>query len=226
MFGAPEESRTPDPRLKRALLYQLSYRRIFPISPGSVWLSQMEFIQSFRFARLVHLFNLYCSSPLEGYTFSGSISPVGVYQPAALLIGLPALLTAAQLDLSRFCAGFSPEGMTLLCRHKMEICVGLRRLSVSPRTLDRSKIAITGMVEREGNDPSSCGFSDRRSDLISYRSIEKGGSLCNSPSPNIQHGIWSMAAEVGLEPTGRSSRPTVFKTAPRTYWGQFRHVGE
>lgn len=27
------------------------------------------------------------------------------------------------------------------------------------------------MVERDGNDPSSCGFSDRRSDLVSYRSI-------------------------------------------------------
>ena len=37
----------------------------------------------------------------------------------------------------------------------------------------------------------------------------------------------SVAAEVGLEPTSHSSRPTVFNTAPRTYWGQFRHmVGE
>lgn len=34
-----------------------------------------------------------------------------------------------------------------------------------------------------------------------------------------------MATEVGLEPTSRSSRPTVFKTAPRTYWGQLRHIG-
>ena len=45
------------------------------------------------------------------------------------------------------------------------------------------------------------------------------GSLESSKYQHIP-----LAAEVGLEPTSRSSRPTVFKTAPRTYWGQFRHL--
>lgn len=33
-----------------------------------------------------------------------------------------------------------------------------------------------------------------------------------------------VATEVRLELTERSSRPTVFKTAPRPYWGQLRHL--
>ena len=100
-FGAPEESRTPDPRLKRALLYQLSYRRI-----------------------------LNC--------------PVCTVSPLIL------------------------RPLVTPFRHKT-------RSSYSD-FIPPNKIAVHVfiMVEREGNDPSSCGFSDRRSDLISYRSVKEG----------------------------------------------------
>ena len=48
-----------------------------------------------------------------GHTFSGSRSPVAVCQRAALLIGLPALLTAAQVSLSRFaCVRLPRTGAT------------------------------------------------------------------------------------------------------------------
>jgi hypothetical protein len=80
------------------------------------------------------------------------------------------------------------------------------------------------MVERDGNDPSSCGFSDRRSDLISYRSVKRGKSQYDLPGSNIQHGIWSMAAQVGFEPTVRSSRTTVFKTAAINQTRPLRHI--
>ena len=37
--------------------------------------------------------------------------------------------------------------------------------------------SLTRLVEREGNDPTSSGFSDQRSDLISYLSICMGGNF-------------------------------------------------
>lgn len=97
-IGAPEESRTPDPRLKRALLYQLSYRRL-----------------------------LNC--------------PVCTVSP---LILRP-LVTPFRHKTWSHCIDFMYP--VKFAAH------------------------VLIMVERDGNDPSSCGFSDRRSDLISYRSI-------------------------------------------------------
>ena len=113
-FGAPEESRTPDPRLKRALLYQLSYRRI-----------------------------LNC--------------PVCTVSPLIL------------------------RPLVTPFRHKT-------RSSYSD-FIPPNKIAVHVfiMVERDGNDPSSCGFSDRRSDLISYRSKEKRSCGTTSHGALITH---------------------------------------
>ena len=118
-FGAPEESRTPDPRLKRALLYQLSYRRI-----------------------------LNC--------------PVCTVSPLIL------------------------RPLVTPFRHKT-------RSSYSD-FIPPNKIAVHVfiMVERDGNDPSSCGFSDRRSDLISYRSKEKRscGTTSLASIYNMVYEVW------------------------------------
>ena len=110
-FGAPEESRTPDPRLKRALLYQLSYRRI-----------------------------LNC--------------PVCTVSPLIL------------------------RPLVTPFRHKT-------RSSYSD-FIPPNKIAVHVfiMVERDGNDPSSCGFSDRRSDLLSVLTdLKFHTTLCCTVNP-------------------------------------------
>lgn len=84
--GAPKGTRTPDQLIKSQLLYQLSYRRKYEAGRVYVAVSHWPAL----------------TDTGAKHTFSGSRSPVGVCQPAALLIGYAALLTAFRLSIA-FC---------------------------------------------------------------------------------------------------------------------------
>lgn len=151
--GAPKGTRTPSQLVKSQLLYQLSYRRIYEAGRIYVAVSHWPTL----------------TNTGARHTFSGSLSPVGVYQPAALLIGYAALLTAFRLSIAfclrrNFTGGSNPYATHTRSIFILPTCQ-------NRHTSSRVEVCPYRLVGRGGNDPPSYGFSDRRSDLISYRPI-------------------------------------------------------